>query len=371
MALTIRPPGPVRAGFPVLLALVFTACGVAPPRAMVEADFGVVRADTRAEAEAVSRTSIELLPRLRRLVPALREREVEVWVQEQIEVERGSPYPSHIAGMADSGSGRVHLRRNDENLELHLAHELVHVLLDESWEPLPGMLEEGVCDLAAAAVADRGGAEHHAKRLVEAAAFFGGMDAVVELRLPGEGGRVHRHRIGGLRRIRTISHRLKMTFDRLTERSVAEMLELDDTAVFEMATEDDGMGLYGLGYVFAVAIVDRIGFQGLHQLCSRGLDTDREQVDPALILAAAGAGEAGEKLPGIVRELLAGSDPEVLASVLGDGVSEAVAELARERFAGPEHLIRVGEPRLRFSMHRRRVSLGDVESFREGLAEHW
>ena len=343
---------------PVLLLL--SSCRAAPPPAAVRSDFGVVRAATDEQARRVSGLSERLIPRLRDLLPGLRDHDLEVWVQKEIELVRGSPYPEHIAGMADYENGRIHLRRSDTSLELHLAHELVHVLLDDSWSSLPGVLEEGLCDLVAALLTGQEGEAHHARRLVESTAFFGGFDVIIDVR--NQNRRYHGRKVG---------HRMKLSFEKLSELTVNEVLELDDEQVFKHATEDTGVGLYGLGYLVTLAIVERIGFEGLHALCSRTDQHGVEQIPASVICLSAGAGEDGRGLPRLLMSFLGSDELPVLARVLADGLAEAAAGVGRSEFEDAEQFLEEGDPRLGLVGHSSRIALRGVEEFRDQLRKRW
>lgn len=296
------------------------SCRAAPPEASVSRDFGTVRAATEEVAGRVSDQVEEILPKLERILVDLLVREVEVWVQDRIELYDGAPYPEHIAGMADFSRGRIHLRNTDQRVAVHLAHELVHVLLGPSWRPLPGVMEEGLCDLVAALVVPVEGRRHHVKRLVEASGFIGGLEVVLAVSVPAypgaSPGLSHdpSDRSGGMVRRRA---RVQLLVDADPSLDPVAVLSLDEGAVFDRATGDDSVGLYGLGYLFALALVERVGFDGLNGLCLRAAEESMDLVPATWVLRACGFYPA----PGI--DLVDGE-------VDGDG-AHATAESARER----------------------------------------
>lgn len=344
----------------LLLVAALTSCRTAPPSAVVESPFGLVRASTPSEARVVSRLKDRLVPRLREILPGLRDRRIEVWVQNRIEIVRGSPYPDHIAGMAEYERARVYLRHGDPELELHLAHELVHVLLDDAWRILPGVLEEGICDLAAALTVGSGGVEHQAKRLIEASAFFGGFDVVVEVKLPEPERRV-------------VVHRMRLSFDKVSEMPVGAILDLGDEDVFKHATSDEGVGLYGLGFVVALAIVDRIGFDGLRNVCMASLNAGHAQVPRDALLHAAGLGTDRREFERTIQRYLGPAELPILADLLSDGLAKATVEAARPRYpfkSADDFLLR-GDPHVGLPGTTPRFPLSQVEEFRAAVRHHW
>ncbi|MFG0317248.1 MAG: hypothetical protein ACF8XB_08250 [Planctomycetota bacterium JB042] len=348
------------AGALLLVLLTVSACRTAPPSAVVESPLGIVRADTPSHAREVSRLKDRLVPGLQAIRPGLLHRKVEVWIQDRIELVRGSPYPDHIAGMAEYERGRVYLRRNDPELELHLAHELVHVLLDDAWRILPGVLEEGVCDLAASLLVEPGGVEHQAKRLIEASAFFGGFDVVVEVKLPEPARRI-------------VVHRMRLSFDKVSDMSVAEILDLGDEQVFDHATSDEGVGLYGLGFVVVLAIVDRIGFDGLRGVCLRSFREGESQVPRDRLLEAAGLTTRRSEFRRTIEKYLGPAELPLLADLLADGLAKATVEAARARHpfrSADEFLVR-GDPHVGLPGRAARLRLRDVDAFRAAVRHHW
>lgn len=342
--------------------LAVAGCRTAPPEAAVNYRFGVVRAETPAAAEEMGELAEELLPRVRGLLPDTRERQVEVWLQPDIELIRGAPYPEHIAGMADFEQARIHLRQRDERLRLHLSHEMVHLLLGDSWSPLPGVIEEGMCDIVAVLLAPAEGQEHHVKRLIEASGFFGGFEAMLEVastpvRRPPQ-----------LRE----THHLRLTFADQPRLSIREALELDDRQVFELATAEDGVGLYGLGYLVTLAVVQRVGFEGLHDLCDLAIQRQLERVPIDWLLREGGLMAGGSGLRRALARFVGPAELEQMAGLLAVTLAEAVAEIAAD---GPQTsldaFLRQGRPVLRIPQVAQAVPLERIAPFMAALRERW
>jgi hypothetical protein len=343
----------------LLTFLAAAACRTPAPDATVASRFGMVRATTTATAMRVSRLSDRLVPRLMTLLPGLRQRDVEVWIQEEIEVRRGDPYPDHIAGMADYGRARVYLRQDDDRIELHLAHELVHLLLDDTWHALPGVLEEGLCDVAAALVVDEGGAEHRTKRLIEASAYFGGLDLIVDIGLPEPSPNY-------------LSSRVRLSFDKVADVTPVEALDLENEEVFDHATSDDGVGLYGIGFLLVLSAVDRIGFDGLRTLCERA-QTEADGLPREWALKAAGVRPTRRDFEALLYRYLGPSELPSIARVLAEGLAQSTIDAVGGRYstATVETFLRVGQPHLGLPGSSARVALARVPDFVAAIRRLW
>lgn len=347
----------------VALLAALGACAAPPPAAAVDASFGVVRAGTAAEARQVSDVSKELIERVRALVPGLLDRRIEVWVQPEIELVRGEPYPEHIAGMTDFERGRIHVRTDDARLAVHLAHELVHALLGASWRALPGVLEEGLCDLVAALVAGEEGREHHVKRVVEAAALFGGYDVILELDGP-------RRSLLEPRGVRT---RLRLSFDRVSGLSASQVLRLDDEGVFDRATSDEGVGLYGIGYLVAYRIVQSGGFAALHELCRRAAAAGESQIPERWVLEQASIRPDPSGFRTAIEAALGIEELPAIAALMGDDLARAAVAVARENYAfdGAADFLARARPRLRLLRGEAVYELASVPRFAAAVHAAW
>ncbi len=342
------------------LGVAASGCRAPAPEATASSRYGVVRATTSATAAKVSLLSEQIVPRLLELLPGLRQRELEVWIQDEIEVRRGDPYPNHIAGMADYDRARVYLRQRDDQLELHLAHELVHLLLDDTWHALPGVLEEGLCDVAAALVVEEGGVEHKTKRLIEASAYFGGLDLVVDIGLPPPSRNY-------------LSSRIRLSFDKVAAVTPVEALDLENGEVFEHATTDDGVGLYGIGFLLVWAAVDRIGFDGLRALCERSR-TEGERVLPReWVLKAAGVRPTRREFESLLFRYLGPAELPSIARVLAEGLAQSTLDSVGDRYrsGSVESFLHVARPHLGLPGSAVRIPLYAVPEFVAAIRRIW
>ena len=134
------------------LGLFATGCLAPPPPILVETPYGHVRADTREKASEVAQLLREYAPQVRSLLPGSQTRAVDVWVQDELRVYRHTSRPESVRGftlLADEFEAkRIHLQSSGQSA-WYLSHELVHALVDTTWKPLPGILEEGLADVVA------------------------------------------------------------------------------------------------------------------------------------------------------------------------------------------------------------------------------
>jgi hypothetical protein len=146
----------VRPGLALLLLLGFLVAGClapAPPVALQGRE-ALVRARDEDTARHVAGLLDELVPRARAELHASADEPVEVWVQAPLAVYALIDKKPPTDGFYLYSQHRIHIResraRGPEDVAgFLLAHELVHQLRDESWEPLVPALEEGLADTIA------------------------------------------------------------------------------------------------------------------------------------------------------------------------------------------------------------------------------
>lgn len=349
----------------VLLVLLLSIVGcraAAPPRA-VESSYGVVRARSAEDANDASLALERLVPRVLATLPGAEERPIEVWLQNELMIWQGSPFPDHVAGMAEYEHGRIYLRDEDAELELHLAHELVHLMLGPEWDTLPAVLEEGLCDHVAHEVASDARSSLRVWRLLEAAGAFGGIDATLELRLPRE----------GERRGRSEAHDVRLGVRDRSVVALDQMLALDDSAVFRRSTDDAGGGLYGVGYFVIGRIVERHGYEGVLELCRDAQREGKKRVGFEAILAAAELTTDPESLRRAASAALSPHDLPAIAPLCADMLVEALIEIGRPHY--PDHraisFLRSARVSLALSGSRARLPLLASSGFVSAFIEGW
>lgn len=265
---------------PVTLAALLFSCQVGPPRACEVAREGVVRAADGRVAAQVAKDLDDLLPRVLDLLPDSRRSPLEVWVQETPALYsfKTSAY-SDADGFFAEGAQRIHLRAGSDNLERTLAHELVHAALGPSWRTLPGTLEEGLCDVVSARLCPDAAARLAAGRLSSAAFATGGLVLDVELLMPAS----------------ERSDAVEACWSARLRLDGEPRLRLDPLVAFDvhagLSTSDlpgeEKKACYGLAFLVVQRIVERSGFEGLHDLCMRAADAGLDTVPVQELLDAA------------------------------------------------------------------------------------
>jgi hypothetical protein len=334
----------------------------APPQAVV-GEFGTVRAANDESAALAAEYLESLVPRLHAMLPGTEPRAVEVWLQHELEIYRGARFPDHVAGMAEHDHSRIYLRERDIELDLHLAHELVHLLLGRDWDTLPAVLEEGLCDYVAYELAGDSRSTLRAWRLLEAASAFGGLDAVVELRVPSEASR----------RGRLEQHELRLAANGLPPARPLTLIELSDNEVFEKSTVEVGAGLYGVGYLVVHRIVERSGYHGLHRMCAEAAASGLAQVGTDAILAAAELDPSAETWRRAAMAEITAHDLPELAPLCASTLCDVLLELAGEHY--PEHeaveFLRAARPTLKLTTSRARLPLLASSTIVSRVIERW
>jgi hypothetical protein len=258
-----------------LFLLVLASCATAPPRVSSEHASGLVRAESSAQAERFADLVAEIQPQVVEAVPGAVDRQTEVWVQRRLRHRTGAPAPENVKGFTligrDHRRGRIHLRQDTEHPEWFLAHELVHALLGPEWRPLPGVLEEGLCDAVAAELNPAIAPRIRALRAIEASIYFGRMRLVLRHEDPRSP-----------RELEVWFH-----YDRgPVDAPVAELLAYDTLKLKERFSRVPD-ALYGLGFVIATRIQERGGLEVLHGLSREAQQLGKPVIPAEWILAAA------------------------------------------------------------------------------------
>ncbi len=312
-----------------LLAIV-SGCQVGPPPVAFEGPGGLVRATAPTQALRVSEMLTELQPQVLDMLPDAVERDLEVWVQTQPALYRfeGDTY-AEADGFWSVSHERIHLREGASSVRRTLAHELVHASLGASWGVLPGSLEEGLCDLISIHLVPEEATEMRAGRLSAAAFATGGLALDIEVLLPAKASRSGVG-LGATTRVRLLG-------------AISE--DLDPNSVFDVAAglsttklaTNDKKALYGLSFLLVERIVERIGLEGLHELCLRATEQGHHEVPREWLLEAAEL-QADERL----------AWHEVIHAAMGTRELRAILMLypsavldTAERLFGPQHYVGV------------------------------
>ncbi len=341
----------------VAAALVSTACRSAP-RAAVATPWGEARAATRADAERVAALLEDLAPRVRALLPDTVDRPTDVWLEPFDEAAEASGRPE-VVGLTTLATGRIRVRRDrlGRDADFVLAHELVHALLGPSWDPLPALLKEGLCDVVAARLAPEPAVRVHAVRFVDAAFSDPGM--ALELSYSGPSGGVRTQvviPISGAERLDPVP-----------------ALALAGGGLAAHEDPGDESALYGYGLLVADRIVRHLGLDGLHALCLRAAEAGHEVVPTPWLLAAAGLDEEPASWRRALVQGLATPELQAQCEFLAAELSGFLLRTFRYRFAGltAEAFLDRSLPTVGWRGGETRVAVAMVDGVRSGLERHW
>ncbi|HEX6882065.1 MAG TPA: hypothetical protein VF530_01730 [Planctomycetota bacterium] len=264
-----------------LVGVVGVACLAPPPPIVVDTPYGVVRAASRGKADEVAELLTRLAPAVKTVLPGAQDREIDVWVQERLAVYRFHQRPDSVRGFtlldAEFDAKRIHLQESGQS-PWYLAHELVHALIGPSWSPLPGILEEGLGDVIAERLNPEYEEHIRAHRLLNASAFTGGVELEVVYREPG---------VGPWRQWpeRTVSGILQVG-GAVDPATLGELLRTPRSDLHRRWA-DIPESFYGISWLIVSRMVERIGLDGLYDLCQRARDSGLELVPVAWIEEAA------------------------------------------------------------------------------------
>lgn len=354
----------------VVAALLCTgACRSTAPRLVLHAEHGMIRADVADSGERVVRLLDELTPRVRALVPGTRPRQLEVWVQSELEVFSGWPLDPDVPAFTLENGGRIHLlEASDEQLSFALSHELVHALLDDDWSTLPSVAEEGLADWVQERLHPEHAAMLRADHLAKASSAFGGLRFGVFASWAAWSGR----------RLASFTLPGRDPGDESTVDPSAAFDEGDTsvrTSLFQpyrVSVADSR--LYGIGYLVVARIVDRNGLRGLHKLCRRAHEEGREQVPAQWLLAAAELEGGAPHWRDAIAERIGPPELAVFAAELAPFLAELlVRSLDPFRHASAKHmqLFQRVDPRLGLLGSREMVRLSTVPAVVTALGEAW
>jgi hypothetical protein len=278
-----------------------------------------VRADSEVEARDLADLLLELRPRVAALLPDASDRTTEIWLDAAL---RGSGLTeaSGVAALTNLGAGRIQISGASAGIgvDFLLAHELVHALMGRSWDPLPAVMKEGLCDAIACELVPQEAPRARALRYFAARFAFGDQELSVAFTEPSFGRRF------GARVLVTgagIERRRPMTALAVRGHGVHLADDLEDEDV-----------LYGYGLLLVERTVSRIGFDGLHALCLQAAIEGREVVPTDWLLWAADLDEGDASWRRALADGLRGPELLALTSQLDTGLADALVSSLRYRF---------------------------------------
>lgn len=252
-----------RIALAALAASLAASCLAPPPPIVVETPFGDVRASSRGKANEVAELLERLAPEVKAVLPGAQDRAIDVWVQDELAVYLFHKRPESVRGFTllddEFDAKRIHLQESGQS-PWYLAHELVHALIGPSWAPLPGILEEGLGDVIAETLNPEYEEHIRSHRLLNASAFTGGLDLEVVYKLPSaepsstwpEVARPLHLELGPSLPAGTLDELLRTPRSELHKRWA-----------------DIPESFYGVAWLIVSRAVERIGLEGLHDLCLR------------------------------------------------------------------------------------------------------
>jgi len=302
------------------------------------------------------------LPSLRRRLPGTRDATVEVWVQSGSLVSEKSDAGDVVAVTYRQNDLIVMREASWGARAATLAHELVHHVLDDSWDPLPHAVEEGLADLMRIESVPSSATSTRAERVLGLYMASASFDVTLQCSRP-------------------MFEPVSVSW---TAPASGESTRPEDVLSLEFAefgrraaSRDQMLAMRGVGYLVASRIVDRAGVGALHDLCVRAESEGLDLVPTPWLLDAA---ELPEDLTGwrdAVDELTGRDELEALSgSWSGPLARLAAAELSRPGALGVEDMTAEGVLgavvlELHAGLPGTSVALNGGRQFREAFAASW
>ncbi len=288
------------------------ACRVTPPAVALRTDIGTVRANDSATAERLAVWLEELVPRIRALVPGTNELSPDVWLQTRIRLRPFESVPDNVNGIT-VGNDRILLRESDRELRETMCHELVHHSLAPEWETLPTIIEEGLCEAVSERIAARDRTRFRVSRLHGALHAFGGFRGELLIAIDaGERGAIRE------------SIPFRARDDQPAGAPIHDALTLRG-GMHDVFAGRLGTRHYAVGYWIVERILQRRGFEGLHDLAVRAVDEDRETIPSDWIYDAAALPPDSTTWSRLLVERLTFAEVTELARTLASSIAERTA----------------------------------------------
>jgi hypothetical protein len=332
---------------------------VTPPAASVESLHGKVRAPTEEEAAVVAELLDDLHPRVRALLPGTEEQRVEVWLQEELRMF-SMVEPSHeVVALNFDAWNRIHLKRGSSFLPEDLAHELVHLMLDESWNTLPPVLEEGLADHVGLALNPNMAPGFRAGRLSMVLGGLGRYSGRVRFGRPA---------IEGTDSL--VFHMIEPPRELLSPLAAfrAEVREISPHSRSTLKNT-----LYGLGFLAVERIIDRVGFDGLHQLAVEAGESGQRVIPAQLLLDAARLDADPESWVTAALESMGRAELAALATQQAPSLAAMLVDACASMLVdhnGESFLAEV-QPMLSLVAGGPEVSLAEIPAVRASLSRVW
>jgi len=316
----VRGAGSAGARRVVFALLMLTAACVQPPRMMIPTPHGNVFADDSQAAQELAEMLIDLQPRVRELLPGDRDRITDVWrgsalLPEDLRNRQG------VVALTELSSGRIVIGGGAFGVgdDFLLAHELVHALMDDSWDPLPAVMKEGLCDAIACRAVPGQAAQVRALRMFSARFAFGEQQLDLAVTEPSFGAR--------------LGVPLRVAASDVSRRDPHDALALGGRGVRLHDELHDEDVLYGYGLLLVERVIERIGIVGLHELCIRARSEGRSLLTLVDVLAAAGLDDSALAWRAALADAVGPAELRALTEQLGERLADAVVTNLRYRYA--------------------------------------
>lgn len=361
-------PGPAglrSVGLRALLAVggaaLLSGC-VGPPPVAVEAQHGVVRAESLEQALEISRMLDRLYEDVQRTLPHTREARVDLWIQEHPQLVAFFPATPDVGGFAVRFLDRIHVRDEPLRLASYLAHELVHILLDDSWEALPPALEEGLAEHVSFRLVPDPFENDRPEKLLHALSAAGQeFWELCELRFarPASNGGVSVH-LSSL----------------VSDDPVVEPLRVFDSNRAKVAAffgPADRSIWYSLGFLAVARLVTRHGYEGLHRLAVEAGEAAEDDARIQLFTRAADLTLDPATWRTAFLEEITEGDLRWYATVTADQWARVTAIVSRPIFPGMDvqEFLSTVRPTLGVRETPVEVPLHRMPAFRGKLREEW
>jgi hypothetical protein len=343
----------------VTLLALLAGCEAPPPSAAVATPYGEVRADSTDDAQELAESLVHLRPLVLALLPDAVARTTEVWLDPSLhEGPGGTP---GVAALTSLGQGRIRIGTGAAGIgrEFLLAHELVHAHMGPSWDPLPAIMKEGLCDALACRLVPRDAPRARALRWFSARFAFGRQELLLTCEQPGFGGRT--------------SARLAVSSPAGPPRGPLEALELPGRGVGLHDGRADEDVLYGYGLLLVERALARIGLPGLNALCVRAQHEGRSTLPIEWALWAAELDHDPSSWQRALAEGLGAPELDALTSHLAEGLAEAVVSSTRWKFPDldAERFLDEARPSLGLRGGDLQVALSELPGLRDAVLADW
>ncbi len=291
----------VRHLLPVLLLL--GSCSTwmpAAPEHSLQTPLGTAFGNSPDAASRLVDSWMRIAPSIQLGLPGSKADErVDIWLVDQDEIPDPFNIGHPMGGITYSVGGDAKLIQvpDTHKLDWVLAHELTHALLGPEWNTLGGVLEEGLCEYMGSLSAPQLKPVRMLQVHMGAAALYGYDQAGLFF----------------ARAERQEDDQIEMKWLGEKGNSPEQIWQPSDLP-FYLGLLDIGpypelrAGLQRLGTFLVLRIVERIGLEGLHEMCVRAEYQDHDVIPFAWIMRAADLDPDGERLlPELLRPLRARS----------------------------------------------------------------